>query len=284
MSTEKSKNLVCIQMAVVAITFLVLYYPFIQTMVADWDKNGNYSHGYLIPFIAGYMIYSIRNDLKAMDDTPSSWGLVVIILALCQLIVAKIGAEYFLQRTSMIVVLFGISLFFFGKNKTAKVSIPLIYLMFMVPIPAIIWNRVAFPMQLFASGITEQVISMIGIPIFREGNVLYLPETTIEVVDACSGLRSLVSMFALSGAFAFFLDLSRMKKAAIFLSAAPIAILINIIRLVSTAVMAKWMGEKAAQGFLHDISGFFVFVIGLLMLLGFKILLSRKGSRLQTQT
>jgi hypothetical protein len=124
-----------IQIAVVTAAFLALYYPFIMTMVADWDQNDNYSHGYLIPFIVGFMIYSMRDELKSAAVKPASWGLLVIVAGLCQLIVAKIGSEFFLQRTSLIVVLFGLTLFFWGKRVTAKVSIPLIYLLFMVPVP-----------------------------------------------------------------------------------------------------------------------------------------------------
>lgn len=167
----QSKSILYLQLSILALAFIALYYPFIQTMVADWDQNDNYSHGYLIPFIAAFMVYSLRDELKTADIKPATWGLIIIAAGLCQLIVAKIGSEYFLQRTSMIVVLFGLTLFLWGKKVTAKVSIPLIYLIFMVPIPAIIWNRVAFPMQLFASGITENIISMIGIPILRQGKM-----------------------------------------------------------------------------------------------------------------
>jgi exosortase len=254
------------QIAILMMAILGLYYPFIVPMVADWDQNDNYSHGYLIPFIAAFMIYTMRGELQKTDIKPATWGLIVITIGLCQLIVAKIGSEFFLQRTSLIVVIFGTALYVWGTKVTAKIGLPLLYLLFMVPIPAIVWNRVAFPMQLFASVVTEQVISGIGLPIFREGNVLHLSETSLEVVDACSGLRSLLSMFALSFAFAFFADISRIKKFVLFFSAAPIAILTNIIRLVSTAILAKFMGERAAQGFLHDFSGILVFVIGLALL------------------
>jgi exosortase len=275
MASVNTKNILYLQLSLVGLAFLFVYYPFIEKMVTDWNHNDNYSHGYLIPFISGYMIYFIRNDLKNEKISSTMWGLFVIVLGLCQLIVAKIGSEYFLQRTSIIVVLFGITLFFWGKNIAARVSLPLIYLIFMIPIPAIIWNRIAFPMQLFASGITEQIIAMIGIPVLRQGNVLHLAQTTLEVADACSGLRSLLSMFALSSAFAFLTDLSKIKKMSLLFSALPIAILINIIRLVATAVMVRWIGEKAAQGFLHEFSGFIVFAVGLVMLFGVQVLLSK---------
>jgi len=255
---------------------IVLYFPFLRTLIEDWDTNASYSHGYLIPFIAAFMIYSIRKELQTLKISPSSWGILIILLGLGQLFIAKIGSEFFLQRTSFIVVLFGLSLFLWGFSWTQKISIPILYLILMIPLPAIIWNKIAFPMQLFASGITETIIQMIGIPVFREGNVLHLAETTLEVVDACSGLRSLVSMLALSIALAYLSgELSRLKKWILFFSAAPIAIFVNIVRLTFTAGLASRWGEKAAQGFLHDFSGWLIFVMGLAMLIGTQVLLSK---------
>ncbi|OKY75784.1 MAG: exosortase [Desulfobulbaceae bacterium DB1] len=259
--------------------FAFLYYPFILTMIADWEVNDNYSHGYFIPFISAYLIYEMRDELKKGRILPTNWGFVLIIIGLMQLVVAKIGSEYFLQRTSMIVVLFGAALFLAGKEFAKKIWFPLVYLFFMIPVPAIIWNKFAFPMQLFASAITEKVILALGIPIFREGNVLHLAQTTLEVVDACSGLRSLVTMFALSAVLAYMAKGTVIKKWLLFLAAAPIAVLANIIRLTGTAALAHRFGEGVAQGFLHDFSGWLVFVLGLMILIGFKSLLENKSNQ-----
>jgi len=192
------------------------------------------------------------------------------------LIIAKIGAEFFLQRFSLIVVLLGVVYFLCGPAYLKKLAFPILYLVFMIPLPAIIWNKIAFPMQLFGSYLTEQVVYSIGIPIYREGNVLHLAETTLEVVAACSGLRSLVTMFALSGALAFFSNLSTFRKWLLFFAAAPIAIFANIIRLTATAILASIYGSEVAHGFLHDFSGILIFVLGLSMLVGVNALLSRK--------
>ena len=146
----------------------------------------------------------------------------------------------------------------------------------MIPIPAIIWNSFAFPMQLFASSVTETVIRAFGIPVYREGNIINLAETTLEVVDACSGLRSLTSMLALSAAIAYFSNLPITRKWIIFLSAVPIAIFVNVVRLTATAALASRYGSEVAQGFLHDFSGWLTFVFGLAMLLGINTLLTRK--------
>ncbi|MCK4486907.1 MAG: exosortase, partial [Desulfobacterales bacterium] len=248
----RSSKPIYFQIPLLSGLFIALYFPFIRTMVHDWNIDANYSHGYLIPFISAYMIWSIRKELKQIDIAPSNWGLVLIALGLAQLTVAKIGSELFLQRTSMILVLFGVSLFLLGKAFTKKISIPILYLIFMVPIPAIIWNKIAFPMKLFASGIAEPIIQAIGISVFREGNILHLANTTLEVADACSGLRSLTSLLALSAAFAYIFPLRVINKWVLFFSAIPIAVAVNILRLTSTAVLAQNFGPKVAEGFLHE--------------------------------
>jgi exosortase len=254
---------------------LVLYFPFLKTLVADWGVNEDYSHGYFIPFLSAYFIYTMREELSELQVQPSIWGLLLISLGFAQLLIGKVGSEYFLQRTSFILVILGVILFFLGWEFFKKLLFPILYLLFMVPLPAIIWNKIAFPMQLFASAITENVVYAIGIPIYREGNVLHLAETTLEVVAACSGLRSLMTMFALSGALAFLSILTTSRKWILFISAAPIAIVANILRLSGTALLASQFGSEVAHGFLHDFSGIVVFVIGLAMLMGMNSLLNR---------
>ena len=254
---------------------LSLYLPFLQTMVSDWGKNDDYSHGYFIPVLTIYFIYSMRAELREIAIVPNKLGIVVIAVGLAQLIIAKIGSEYFLQRTSFIIVLLGLVFFLLGWQYFRKLFVPIAYLIFMVPLPAIIWNKIAFPMQLFASALTEKVVYFFGIPIYREGNVLHLAQTTLEVVAACSGLRSLVTMFALSGALAILSPLSAPKKVILFLAAAPIAIFANICRLTFTALLATKLGSDAAQGFLHEFSGIMVFLLGLSLLVAVNWLLGR---------
>ncbi len=258
---------------------VALYFPVLTYMVHDWKTNDNYSHGFFIPLISGYMIYAMRAELEQIRLRPVNWGLLLFVAGLGQLYIARVGSEYFLQRTSIILVLLGMALFLLGTAVTRRLLLPIAYLLFMVPLPAIIWNKIAFPMQLFSSAITEIVIQAIGIPVFREGNVLHLAQTTLEVVDACSGLRSLTTMFALSVALAWFSGHPVWKKWMLFFAAAPIAIFANIVRLTLTAGLASVYGEKVAQGFLHDFSGLFTFIFGLaLLLLVSKLLQGEAGA------
>jgi exosortase len=245
--------------------------------VHDWSTNDNYSHGFFIPLISGYMVYALREELGRITVRPANWGFIVLLAGLGQLYVARVGSEYFLQRTSLILVLLGMVLFLWGRELTKKLLLPIGYLLFMVPLPAIIWNKIAFPMQLFSSAVTERVIQAVGLPVFREGNVLHLAQTTLEVVDACSGLRSLTTMFALAAALAWFSDFATWKKWLLFFAAAPVAIFANIVRLTATAGLASIYGEKVAQGFLHDFSGLFTFVFGLSLLILTSKILQPKG-------
>ncbi|MBT6339269.1 MAG: exosortase/archaeosortase family protein [Desulfobacula sp.] len=260
------KNSKQISFTLIAITLIPLYYQVFIDLINDWSSNDNYSHGYFIPFISIYMIYSIRSELSNIKIKPQNLGLLLLITGLAQLLIGKIGSEFFVQRTSIVTVLFGLTLFFGGLSLTKKMLIPIFYLILMIPLPAIIWNRIAFPMQLFSSALTEKVIQLTGIAVFREGNILHLAQTTLEVVDACSGLRSLTIMFALSAVIAWFATCSTKKKWIIFATAAPIAVLLNITRLTFTAMLASKYGSDVAQGFLHEFSGLVTFALGLTVL------------------
>lgn len=273
---SKSSTLVDIgQGILIVLGVATLYYPVFTSLVHDWLNNDNYSHGFFIPVISGYMVYMLRKELQGIRLEPLNWGFMLICVSLIQLVVGKVGTEFFLQRTSLIPLLLGLILFVFGTSYARKLLLPVLYLLFMIPLPAIIWNKIAFPLQLFSSTLTEHLIHLLGIPVLREGNLLNLAQTTLEVVDACSGLRSLTTMLAMSAALAWFANCSIALKLALFLAAAPIAILANIIRLSATAILASFFGAEVAQGFLHEFSGLVTFALGLAMLVSISTLLTR---------
>ncbi len=253
--------------AVIALLLAVLYYPVISHLMSSWQANPDYSHGYFVPFIVGYMVYWKRGELQGMACEPNDWGIFLLLIGLIQLVLGIIGAEHFLQSTSMIVVALGIVLFLAGVKMTRVLMAPVLYLMFMIPLPAIIWNNFAFSLRLAASKIAVACMHAMGMTILCEGNFIYLPTASLEVVDACSGMRSLVSLMALGALFAFISSHSVWKKWALFISAIPIAIVSNIMRLIIAVVMVQAYGEDAALGATHTFSGIIVFFIGLVLLL-----------------
>jgi len=270
-----------VQTVMLSVCFVFLYHHTFRGLMYDWSADDNYSHGFLIPFIAGYMIWQKKAQLEKIVSKPSHWGLVFILSGIFLHIAGNIGAELFTMRFSIPVMLFGLILYLFGKETAREVWVPLAYLIFMIPIPSIIWNQMAFPLQLFAAKLTADIIYFIGIPVLREGNVLHLANTSLEVVDACSGLRSLTSLLALSAAFAYISSLKNISKWILFLSAIPIAVIVNIIRLTSTAMMARWIGAETAQGFLHDMSGMAVFAVAFVLLFAVSSVLTKTEKKMQ---
>jgi exosortase len=211
------------------------------------------------------MVWYKKDQLRKIPIQPSRIGLGIIILGLLVHVAANIGAELFLMRFSMVITLSGIIIYALGIPMFKAVLIPVAYLVLMIPIPAILWNQVAFPLQLLAAKLSAGMIAWIGIPVYREGNILHLAVTSLEVVDACSGLRSLTSLLALTGIFAYMAPLSVVKKWVLFFSAVPIAVAVNVIRLTVTAAMAVWISPDTAHGFLHDMSGLIIFGAALVL-------------------
>jgi len=260
-------------LSILVLSFAALYHHVLFKLVLDWITDDNYSHGFLIPIIAAYLVWQRRERLSKLSLRPSNTGLIILLGGLAIFLIANIGAELFTMRFSILIVIWGLIVFLLGFEFAKATLIPVMYLFFMIPLPAIIWNKIAFPLKLFATKMAVDTINLINIPAYREGNIIHLSNTTLQVVDACSGMRYLASLLALSAAFAFITSHSKAKKWVLFFSAIPIAILLNIVRLSATAVLAQHYGPQVAQGFLHELSGILVFVFAIAILYFCHILL-----------
>jgi exosortase len=247
----------------------------LTTLVGAWASDENYSHGFLIVPVAGYFAWERRGQLARAAPRPTWFGLVVLLGGLAVLLAGLLGAELFLSRVSLIITLAGIVLFLLGWQHLRILAFPLAFLLLMIPIPAIIFNQVAFPLQLFASRVGESAITAANIPVLREGNVLVLANTTLEVAEACSGIRSLISLLTLGIVYGYFADRRAWVRTAIALSTVPVAILANGARVAGTGIAAQYYGAAAAEGFLHEFSGWVMFVLAFLMMLALQRIIVR---------
>jgi exosortase len=226
-----------------------------------------------------YFFWERRQRLASMVPQPNRWGLIVLMLGLAQLILGHIGAELFMTRFSMIVVITGLILYLFGWQSLCLLRFPIAFLLFMIPLPAILLNSFTFPLQLFAAKLSTASLQLIDLPVYREGNIIFLPHVTLEIVEACSGLRSLISLLALSVVFAYLTQRHTWKICVLVVSAVPIALVANAFRIWGTGVLSHYYGAKVAEGFYHSFAGWSVFVVagGLLLVVGF--VLSQFGAR-----
>ena len=254
---------------------LLVYWPVITGLIDAWSTDDNYSHGFFIVPLAAYFAWERRRAFAAAPVRSSYLGLVTIAGSMALLVGGLLGAELFLSRVSLVGAVAGSLLFLFGWQRLRIMLFPLAFMLLMIPLPALIFNKIAFPLQLVASHVGEYTISSLDIPILREGNVLILANATLEVAEACSGIRSLVSLFTLGIVFGYFVDRRAWVRAAIALSAIPVAILANGLRVASAGVAAHNFGAAGVEGLFHDFSGWVVFIVAFLMMLGFQRLLQR---------
>ncbi|MCJ7508607.1 MAG: exosortase [candidate division Zixibacteria bacterium] len=257
------------------ILLLAVYFQVIIGLVSDWWTDSNYSHGFLVPLITLFLIWKKRNQLKAIKKEKSHLGFIIFLAGLFIYVIGTAGAEYFSVRFSLVMVIFGLLLYFFGKEFIKQIWFAIFFLLFMIPIPYVIYYALAFPMQMLSTKVSVFALHLVGVPALREGNIIYLPgDYALEVAEACSGLRSLVSLLALGALLAYLLQKSKTKQMILFLSTVPIAIVANFFRVFLTAVGAYAISIKLAESFLHEVSGIFVFLISTLLLLGVSLILS----------
>jgi exosortase len=194
------------------------------------------------------------------------------------LLAGLLGAELFVSRVSILGTLAGMILFLYGWSYLRILAFPLAFLLLMIPIPAIIFNQITFPLQLLASRAGEYAISTAGIPVLREGNVIVLANTTLEVAEACSGIRSLITLITLGLVYGYCADPRGWVRTFLVLSAVPIAIVANGARVAGTGMAAHWWGPEAAEGFFHEFSGWIVFIAAFTMILAMHGLITRASA------
>jgi len=239
-----------------------------------------YSHGFLVPVVTAYLIWLKKEELAGIKRMPSLWGLVLIVFGLLLHVASTLAEVFFVSGFSIFFVVCGLSLFLYGKEITRKISFPLLFLLFMFPLPLVTINDISFQLKMFVTNIAVQTLEKFtSIPLKREGFHIYFPNASLTVGNPCSGLRSLIAMLALGSVFAYLLRAKIWKKAILFVLAVPIALFSNYLRVIVLCFAAFIYGNKAIQGFFHDMTGYLVFVIAFVLLwASFRFLETRKGN------
>lgn len=261
-----------------------LYWTVVPKLVGDWWNDPNFSHGLLVPVFSAWLIWERRSELRAFASKRTMLpGVLLLLMGVGMLVVGKAGGEYFTMRSSLVFVMGGLFWIVFGGEGFRLCLFPLAFLFFMVPIPYILYDAIAFPLKMLASWIGEYSLSVIGVPVFREGNIISLPNLQLEVADACSGIRSLISLMAMATATAYFMGLGLVSGSVLFLAAVPISLLTNSARIGITGILSYRLGKVAAEGFFHEFSGWLIFLAGgiLIVVLGL-VLRKRRLSRMAT--
>jgi exosortase len=247
---------------------LWLYRGTLSSLVHQWASDDNYSHGFFVAPLALYFAWDRREALARASVRSGAGGALLLGFSLALWMAGLLGAELFLTRVSLVGVIAGLVWFVWGREYLRVLAFPIAFLLLMIPLPAIIFNQIAFPLQLLASRVGETAIAAVGIPVLREGNVLQLPARTLEVAEACSGIRSLVSLLMLAIVLAYFTERRTGARVLIACAAIPIAIVANAVRVAGTGIASEWISPAAAEGFFHAFSGWLMFVVAFVALLG----------------
>jgi len=244
---------------------VLCYFPVLRLLVQDWMTDENVSHGFFVPIVALYIVWQKKEALLSVETSRNWWGLVIVVLAAFQLYVATLGAEMFLARAAFVLSIWGVVLFMGGMALLRLLVFPLFLLFFMIPLPAIIYNQITFPLQILASRFAEATLSLMGVPVIREGNILELPSQRLSVVEACSGIRSLLSLTFLSLVYGLFFEAKTWIRVALFFSTIPIAIFANAGRVTLTGLLSEYDPELASGAF-HLVEGWVIFAVALVLL------------------
>ena len=250
-------------LALISLALVAVYYSVAFKLIQDWYEIPDYSHGFLVPFFSIFLIWDQRKTLSALPVKPSWNGLILVVFALAVLILGVYGVELFTSRISFIFLVSGLVWTFLGLSYLKHLRFPILVLVLAIPFPNIIFNQITFPLQLLASRVASGILPLLGVPVLNEGNVIELPVMKLEVAEACSGIRSLMSLFTLAVFYGYFLERSTTRRVILALASIPIAVAANALRIVGTGLCVQYWDPVKALGFFHEFSGWVMFVISL---------------------
>jgi len=261
------------QLLILTALTLWLYWHTLVRLFLQWGYDQNFSHGCFVPLFSGFVIWQERERLARIDRRPSWSGMLLIVLGLSVLVVGQMGVELFLTRSSLLILVAGMVVLFAGWNFFRALFFPWAFLFLMIPIPAIIFNQITFPLQILASKIAAATLPFFGVPVLRQGNVMVLASQILQVAEACSGIRSLMSLVTLAIIYGYLMEKRLLVRYVLALASVPIAVAANSFRIITTGLMVQYWDPDKAEGYFHASWGWIVFVISLLMLYGLHLLI-----------
>jgi exosortase len=255
--------------ALIAALVVAAYFRVLTDLVLTWWRDPDFSHGFLVPVFAAYLVW-VKRDVLRKSEVNLSWtGVVIVATGLVALFLGVYGASVFVTRVSLVIVFTGLTQCFGGWQLVKTLRFALLVLFLAIPLPAIIFNQIALPLQFFTSKLASHLLPYFGVPVLRQGNVIELASMKLEVAEACSGIRSLVTLFTLAVFFGYFVEKTFLRRAILALSSIPIAIAANAVRIFGTGLCVEYWGPDKALGFFHEFSGWVMFVVSLVCLFVF---------------
>jgi exosortase len=263
-----------LQYGLLALCIVGLYFRILIQLVESWIQNPNYSHGFFVPVFSAWVVWRERRRFAQAPAQPSNPGLLVILGALSILILGVFGAELFFSRTSLLFLIAGLLIYFRGWKSFRVALFPWAVLFLMIPLPAIIFNQIALPLQFEASKLATGLLGMLGVPVLREGNIIHLPAINLDVVEACSGIRSLVSLITLSAFYGYLCEPRVWRRVLLVIAAVPIAVFANSVRIMGSGLLGQYWSPDKAEGFFHMFSGVLIFAVSIITMIALHQLLS----------
>jgi exosortase len=249
--------------AIIVLLLVAIYFRIAGKLVFDWYDLPDYSHGFLVPLFSLYIMWETREAIRKTPIRQSWSGVPLIVLGACVVILGVYGADLFLSRTSFIILTAGLIWTFLGRAMLKVLRFPLLILLLAIPFPEIVFNKITFPLQLLASDLASAILPLFHVPVLHEGNVIELPVMKLEVAEACSGIRSLMSLFTLAVFYGYFLENTVWRRVVLAFASVPIAVAANAARIVGTGLCVQYWDPEKAMGFFHEFSGWVMFVISL---------------------
>jgi exosortase len=266
LSSPASRRSLRWQMLALSVSIIWLYSSVVSRLVMQWWKDPNCSHGFFVPLFSLFLLVHDLPRLRRLPAKPTWWGLLIVAFSMALLVTGVLGAELFLSRVSLLFLMLGLIALFGGWAYCRALVFPWAFLLLMIPIPAILFNQITLPLQILASKAAAEMLPWFGVPVLRQGNVINLPKMSLEVAEACSGVRSLLALITLSIIYGYLMEKDRFVRILLVLSAVPIAIWANSFRIVGTGLLVQYWDPDKAEGFFHAFQGLLIFVVSLTML------------------